>query len=61
MHPAQRAAYMRMTPAEKIELAARIHRDARSLTAAGLRMRHPGWPDERIASEVRRIFLYARG
>ena len=60
MHPAQLAAYKRMTPAEKLFLAARINRDARSLKAAGLRMLHPEWSEERVAAEVRRIFLYAR-
>ena len=60
MHPAQLAAFRRMTPAEKLVLAARINNDARALKAAGLRMLHPDWSEARIAAEVREAFLNAR-
>lgn len=60
MHAKQIEAFRRMTPAEKLRLAARFHRDARSLKAAGLRMLHPDWTDERVDRAVREAFLYAR-
>ena len=60
MHPKQIEAFRRMTPAEKLHLAARFMRDARRLKAAGLRMLHPDWTAEEIAEAVRKAFLYAR-
>ena len=60
MHPLQVEAYKRMTPAEKLRLAARLNRDARRLKAGGLRMLHPDWTAEEIARAVREAFLYAR-
>ncbi len=60
MHPLQVEAYKRMTPAEKLRLAARLNRDARRLKAGGLRMLHPDWTKEEIARAVREAFLYAR-
>ncbi len=60
MHPLQVEAFKRMTPAEKLHLAARFARDARRLKAAGLRMLHPDWTDDQIARAVREAFLYAR-
>jgi hypothetical protein len=60
VHPKQIEALRRMTPAEKLRLAARFHHDARGLKAAGLRMLHPDWTDERVDKAVREAFLYAR-
>ena len=60
MHPKQVEIFRRMTAAQKLGLAARFHRDARSLKAAGLRMLHPDWTDERVDKAVREAFLYAR-
>jgi len=60
VHPKQVEALRRMTPAEKLGLAARFHHDARSLKGAGFRMLHPDWTDERVSQAVREAFLYAR-
>jgi hypothetical protein len=38
---AQYAAYRRMAPAERVQLAARMSEDARSIAKAGLSARHP--------------------
>ncbi len=38
---AQYAAYRRMTPAERVRVAARMSEDARSVAMAGLSARHP--------------------
>lgn len=60
MHPKQVEAFRRMTPAQKLCLAARFHHDARSLKAAGFRMLHSDWTDEQVDKAVREAFLYAR-
>lgn len=60
MHPKQVEAFRRMTPAEKLRLAARFHHDARSLKAAGFKMLHPDWTDTQIDKAVREAFLHAR-
>jgi hypothetical protein len=36
------------------------YRSARKLKIAGLRARHPEWPQERLEAETRRIFVNAR-
>lgn len=58
MHPMQVAAYRRMTPAEKLDRLAEMYRLARTLMAAGARMRHPEWSQEEIEREVRERMLY---
>ena len=58
--PEQIAAYRRMAPERRLRLAEQLYWSARKMKAAWLRQQHPDWPDERINSEVRRIFLHAR-
>jgi predicted ABC-type transport system involved in lysophospholipase L1 biosynthesis ATPase subunit len=41
-------------------MAERLYWSARKINAAGLRARHPHWPEELVGAEVRRIFLDAR-
>jgi hypothetical protein len=58
LHPVQIAGYRRMTPAEKIDRIAAFWKGTREMMAAGIRMRHPGWTEERVAAEMRRQTLY---
>jgi hypothetical protein len=60
LHPAQVAAFRRMTPAEKLEIALQLRQAAWELKAAGLRTQHPEWSEEQVQESVREIFLYAR-
>ncbi len=57
LHPAQIAAYRRMTPDQKLKQVDALNRQARKLKAAGLRMQHPDWSEDQIAEEVRLICL----
>lgn len=59
LHPAQIAAYRRMTPMQKLERATMMYYAARALKADHLRRRHPDWSEEEIAAKVREIFLLA--
>lgn len=40
-HAAQMACYRRMTPAQRVEIAAQMSEDVRAIVAAGVRARHP--------------------
>lgn len=57
LHPAQIAAYQRMTPDQKLKQVDALNRQARKLKAAGFRLQHPDWNEEKIAEEVRLVFL----
>jgi len=46
----------RMTPAEKLDVMQGLWRQAWELKAAGVRLQHPEWSQERVAAEVREIF-----
>jgi hypothetical protein len=59
LHPEQKRIYQSMTPQEKVNLARDLDHFARELKAAGLRARHPDWPEKRIQDKVKEIFLYA--
>ena len=51
----------RAMPGEKrLRLAEELYWSARRMKIAGLRAQHPGWSEERLQSEVRRIFLNGR-
>ena len=58
-HAAQVAAWRRMSPAEKIEIAMAMYWEARDLKADYLRRRHPDWTADEIEAAVREIFLLA--
>jgi hypothetical protein len=52
---------LRAMPGERrLRLAERLYWSARKLKKAGFRAQHPDWPEERLNTEVRRIFLDAR-
>ena len=61
MTPEQIKIYRNMSMARKFELIGQFNQAARELKAAGLRMQHPGWSEERIKARVAELFLYARG
>lgn len=58
--PEQIAALRAMTGARRLRLAERLYWSARKMKTAGLRSQHPGWPEQRLNDEVRRIFSHAR-
>lgn len=59
LHPAQIAAYRRMTPRQKLDQAMAMYWQARALKASFLRQQHPDWSEEAIQARVREIFLLA--
>jgi hypothetical protein len=59
LHPAQIEAFRRMTPAQKLALAAQLWFEARELKAAALRARHPEWTEDEVQRKVRDVFLHA--
>jgi hypothetical protein len=56
----QLAAWRAMSGERRLQVAEKLYWSARKLKAAGVRQQHPDWPEERVAAEVRRIFLHAR-
>ena len=59
LHPAQIAAYRKMSPTQKIEQALALYWSARKLKADALRQWHPEWTEAAIEARVREIFLFA--
>jgi hypothetical protein len=54
-------AILRAVPGERrLQLAEMLYWSARKLKAAGVRSRHPDWPEEKVNAEVNRISLHAR-
>jgi len=49
-----------MTPQQRWHAAHRLYWTARRHKAAFLHSQHPDWPEEKIESEVRRVFANAR-
>jgi hypothetical protein len=49
-----------MSGQERLRVAERLYWSARKMKAAGLRARHPDWPESQVEAEVRRIFSSAR-
>lgn len=61
MDPKQLEILRAMTPAERLNAAARLYWSARALKHAALAHRHPEWPEARIQQHVREVFLYGAG
>jgi hypothetical protein len=59
LHPVQIEGFRRMTAAEKLRMVAELYHAGIQLRAAGLRMAHPDWSEERLEREARRALLYA--
>ena len=49
--------YRRMTPSHRVALALELSEEARALTVSGIRARHPGWTDSRVAEACRERLL----
>lgn len=45
------------TPSQRVEMAFQAEAFARTLTAAGVKSRHPEWNAEEIEQEIARIWL----
>jgi len=48
-----------MTPAQKLRMVCDLYEAGIQLRVAGLRMKHPDWPREKLEFEARRSLLYA--
>ena len=48
-----------MSGQRRLRIAEQMYWSARKLKAAGVRSQHPDWPEEKVATEVNRIFLNA--
>jgi hypothetical protein len=59
IHPVQLEGLKRMTPAQKIAMMCDLYETGIRLKAAGLRMAHPDWPEDKLDFEARRSLLYA--
>lgn len=59
LHPMQLEALKKATPAQKLEMAARLYEAGIRLRMEGLRMAHPDWPQEKLERAARRALLYA--
>ena len=58
-HPVQVEGFRRMSPAQKLRMVSELYEAGIRLKAAGLRMKHPDWPQERLLFEARRSLLFA--
>jgi len=54
---AQRAAFRRLSPSERVALAMQMSEEARELAADGLRHRRPGTSEAEIQRALRRLML----
>lgn len=50
----------RLSPLQKLKSAQVLHETARLLKAAGLRLIHPDWSEDKVQETVKKIFLHAR-
>lgn len=60
LSPEQIAILRTMPGQRRWRVAEQLYWSARKMKAAGVRSAHPDWPENRVADEVRRIFLHAR-
>jgi hypothetical protein len=59
MHAVQIAGFRKMSVARKLELITMMREMGIGLRIAGLRMRHPDWPEEKLDTEARRAAMHA--
>lgn len=60
LDPVQIEIFKKMSPWQKLELAANLYFEARRLKAIGLRMQHADWSEKQIERKVTEIFMNAR-
>ncbi|MDB6030209.1 MAG: hypothetical protein JWM16_547 [Verrucomicrobiales bacterium] len=60
LSPKQVAIFKAMQGEKRLQIAGKLYWMARTIKLAGLRAQHPDWSEERLKSEVTRIFLHAR-
>lgn len=53
----QREAFRRMTPEERVALAAEMSDEIRAITEAGIRSRHPAYTDDEVRAELAMIVI----
>lgn len=53
----QREAFRRMSPEQRVALAAEMSDEVRAITEAGIRDRHPAWADDEVQAELAAIIL----
>ena len=53
----QRLAHARLGPARRVELAAEMCDDVRSVVLSGIRRRHPEYPEDAVHAAFLRIWL----
>jgi hypothetical protein len=59
IHPVQLEGLRHMSPAEKLRMVAQLYEAGIKLRAAGLRLAHPDWSQERLEREARRSLSHA--
>jgi len=59
LHPAQIAAYRKMTAVQKLAVAESLYLAARELKAQAVKLQHPTWTEAQVEARVREIFLLA--
>lgn len=59
IHPVQIEAFKRMTPAQKLQMAAALYEAGIRLRMEGLRMQHPEWTQAQLSFEARRSLRHA--
>ena len=59
MHPVQIAGFRKMSVAKKLGIITAMREMGIKLRTAGLRMRHPDWPEEKLETEARKAAMYA--
>ena len=55
-----KARFKDFSPQKKLELSMRLYYSAREIKIAALKHFHPDWNEEKIESEVKKIFMNAR-
>ena len=58
---AERQAFRRMAPGDKLRLIAGMHTQARAWKRAALKTQHPDWSPEQLDRRVKEVFFYGTG
>jgi len=58
LHPVQKAAFQKMSDETKLEILQSLISTSRALKKAQYKTLHPEWSEEKMAAEMKRIFLH---